>query len=127
MSQTVGGAVSKFIVRDVFFSILGFPIWWYTRGFLVFTSEYIKTLRMFGHRFGVWIWIKNLFTPMYGSSDFSGRIISFFIRLMQIIVRSIGLVVTSVLATLVFFLWIFLPVLAIAGLVSQLSGLLQGL
>jgi len=35
------------------------------------------------------VWIKNIFTPMYGQTDWQGKLISFFMRLFQIIFRGI--------------------------------------
>lgn len=86
------------------------PIWWYSKG-VVFTFHGLR--RAFLHQaahVSVAVWVKNLFVPMYGLRDWQGRLISFFVRLLQIIFRSIFLCIYAVLLLLAFILYIVLPV-----------------
>ena len=69
---------------------------------------------------GLAVWAKNLFTPMYGQQDFMGKFISFFIRLIQIIVRSIFMLFWLIVGLVWLVFWIALPPLTIGGIIYQL-------
>ncbi|MBU1131803.1 hypothetical protein KKC32_00935 [Patescibacteria group bacterium] len=104
-------------VRFIFVEIIGdffyFPFWWYTGGVKKSLARMSDTVSQGNQEFGVTIWIKSLFKPMYGQYDWQGRIISFFMRLFQIVVRSMLLLFWTVFSVLVFFIWIFLPLFII--------------
>ena len=99
----------KFIFIDLIGEVLYFPIWWYTSGakkaFLFFMRQ-IWSMEM---TWGVRVWVTNLFRPMYGLHDWQSQIISFFMRLFQIIFRAILLLVWSILMFALFLIWLFLP------------------
>lgn len=111
------------VFRDFIGSILGFPVWWFTRGFAYFVGVYARVLRGFANQFAVVVWVKNLFVPMYGSYDVSGRIISFVVRLAQIFVRGFVMLVVTLLATALLVAWLALPVLACVALLAQFVGI----
>lgn len=73
-------------LRDIFV----FPVWWYTKGVVSFLEMLWRSARRQSANFAVGVWVKNLFVPMYGQYDWQGRVISFFVRLLQIIVRSLA-------------------------------------
>lgn len=86
-----------------------FPIWWYTRGlfeFLGFSWDFLcyrqKSLALF-------VWIGNIFTPMYGQRDWQGFLISVMIRIVQIIFRSIIMCFWIAVALLMILVWLFFP------------------
>ena len=104
------------LVRDVLY----FPIWWYSRGLLNlaiglknFLSDKQKSLALF-------VWLKNIFKPMYAQYDFAGHLISFVVRLVQIIVRGIAMLFWLVFALAVFIFWLLFPVLVIYEIIFQL-------
>jgi len=103
----------KFVTIEIIGDILYFPIWWYTRGakksFLFFWNEIVATQK----GLGVGIWIKNLFRPMFAQADWQGKIISFLMRVAQIIIRSIALVFWTVILLVAFFAWLVLPIFII--------------
>lgn len=111
MTQNVALSLIRFIVIELIGDIAYFPIWWYSRGakkfFLFFWSKIVVNQK----RLGVGIWLTNLFTPMYGQADFQGKIISFFVRFFQIIIRSIILIVWTAILLVVFILWLLLPLI----------------
>ncbi|MFA7314452.1 MAG: hypothetical protein WC025_00790 [Candidatus Magasanikbacteria bacterium] len=55
------------------------------------------------------LWLKNIFVPMFGQYDFQGRLVSVFVRFLNIIFRTIGLLVWVILVIVLFFIWILLP------------------
>ena len=59
---------------------------------------------------GLPVWIKNLFKPMFGQQDWQGRIISFFMRLAQIIIRFIIWLFWIIFSVAVFVIWIVVPI-----------------
>ncbi len=67
------------------------------------------------------IWLKNIFRPMYGQHDWQGRIISVFIRLIQVIVRGIIMFVWIIFSFILFLVWIFLPILIAYELFYQIT------
>lgn len=116
---TQGGKITLRILGE----ILYFPIWWYGPGL-------VRTIKKLGHfwldqerMIGFSVWLKNIFVPMYGQSDFGGRIISFVMRLIQIVVRGLLLLVWLAVVLLVFVFWTVLPLAIIISLAAQLSSL----
>ena len=86
------------------------PIWWYTSGLW---KQFQGVGRSLAARYGalaIDVWLKNLFVPMYGQYDMGGRIISFFVRLVQIIGRGIVLVIWAALILVWLIAWLLIPV-----------------
>ncbi len=120
MTLAIIFAPLKIIFSDFLSDLIYFPIWWYSRGAkraLFFCFNKIKE----GERWlGLGIWISNLFRPMFGQYDFAGRLISFFIRLIQIIVRLALFLIWTGLMIILFLLWFFLPLFIIYQLIVNL-------
>lgn len=55
------------------------------------------------------LWLKNIFVPMFGQTDWQGRIMSFFMRLVNVIGRSIALFIWIFIIFCLFFLWVLFP------------------
>lgn len=100
--------------------IIFFPFWWYSLGFFHFAARVFRFLQEEQRALGLSVWLKNIFVPMYGQNDFSGRLISFFIRLFQVIFRGLALLLWIVLALLVLLAWLSLPLLLLAAIIYQL-------
>lgn len=108
------------VIWDVFKDILFFPFWWYSFGLFKmllglknFLSDKQKSL-------GLGVWIKNIFVPMYGQRDWQGMLISFCVRVVQIIGRSIAMAFWLIIAFLMFWAWLLFPAAVIYGLIWQL-------
>lgn len=114
----------KYLAVDIVGSFLYFPVWWFTAGAWRTAKFCARTVRNQASAFGVAVWLKNLFTPMYGLRDIQGRIISFFMRLFTIIWYSVILLLMSVVMTVVFLAWLALPVVAMSQLWIQLTGVI---
>lgn len=104
------------LVRD----LLLFPAWWYTRGLLetseritAFWANSLKSLNLL-------VWLKNIFVPMYGQHDFTGVLVSIFMRIVQIILRSIGFAFLLVAGIVALLLWILAPVIIGWQIIYQL-------
>ena len=69
--------------------------------------------------------MNNLFTPMYGQYDWQGRIISFFVRLFQLIFRLIGFGVFFILILVLPILWLAFPVLVIYQIILIVPNIIS--
>lgn len=114
----------KYLAVDIVGSFLYFPVWWFTAGAWRTARFCARTVRNQAASFGIAVWLKNLFTPMYGLRDIQGRIISFFMRLFIIVWYSIALFLLSVLMFAVLLAWLALPLLAASQLWVHLTGVL---
>ena len=110
------------VLLNVLIDIIFFPFWWYSFGLFKtvkkifnFVADQEKSLAFF-------VWVKNLFVPMYGQRDMVGRLISFFIRLSQIVFRGIFLLFWILIALLLFWLWVLLPLILAYGIYWQLNA-----
>lgn len=104
------------LARDIVF----FPLWWYTKGLVKmfgwakrFLDDRLKALALL-------VWIKNIHRPMYGQYDWQGVLISFFMRLIQIIVRSIAMLFWLIFVVIVLLFWVALPLAVAYEVIFQL-------
>lgn len=108
------------IISELFWDVARFPLWWYSRGLIKivlrmknFLSDKEKSLSFF-------VWLKNIFRPMYGQNDIAGFLISFLVRSFQIVFRGIILSFWFLVAIGVVLAWLALPVFVIYQLIMQL-------
>ena len=102
------------------FGILFFPIWWYSIGFIRFATKMVRFWREEQKALGFSIWLRNIFIPMYGQRDVSGRLISFFIRLFQIIFRGLALLFWALICLILLVFCLSLPILLLIAIAYQL-------
>ncbi len=107
-------------VAELAGDFLYFPVWWYSRGLAKTAVGLWNFLRNRERALGLFVWMKNIFTPMYGQQDFAGAAISFFIRLIQIIVRGIAFLFWVAVAAGCFLLWLALPLAVAVEIVYQI-------
>ncbi len=113
MFQTIILTSLKSIFFDLILDIFYFPIWWYSRGL---KNAVVWALGKIGQGekvLGLKIWVINLFHPMYGVEDWQGKIISFFMRLFQIIFRLILMLVWIGFIFGLFLIWVLAPIFTI--------------
>lgn len=121
MPNNIAYTTAKYVLIDLIGDILYWPVWWYTRG-LVKTGLFCwQSVKNQEEKLGLLIWIKNITTPMFGQYDWEGRLISFFVRLIQIIFRAAILLVWIILVLGFFLLYVFLPLIIIHQLYANLS------
>lgn len=108
------------LTLEALFDLVYWPVWWYTGG-LVYISKKAYSIFQFGNEWlSPSIWLVNLFVPMYGQYDVAGRIISFFMRLVNVILRSFALLVWSVVSVLLCVIWILTPLIICSRIVHAL-------
>ncbi len=110
------------LLASLVLNFLYFPIWWYSVGFFKFVSNVFLFWQHQAYSLAVLIWIKNIFVPMYGQADFAGRLISFGIRLVQIIFRGLALLVWLFFCLIAILVWLALPLLIIYLTAIQLGA-----
>ncbi|MCX6798283.1 MAG: hypothetical protein NTX66_03695 [Candidatus Falkowbacteria bacterium] len=108
------------VLFQIIWEFLYFPIWWYTVGFIRYGRKILNFLSYQQSSLGLFVWIKNLFVPMYGQHDIAGRLISFFVRIVQIIYRSLAMIVVLALSLLAALLWLLLLPALILAIILQL-------
>ncbi|MDD4412394.1 MAG: hypothetical protein PHR00_01990 [Patescibacteria group bacterium] len=110
------------IILEWLVEIIFFPLWWYSKGFLWFAGGLMRYLGDEFTGLAIGVWLKNLFVPMYGQRDIAGFLISFFIRLVQVIFRSIFWLLLAIVVFALIIVWLGLPVLLIAGFFMSANG-----
>ncbi|KKQ56525.1 MAG: hypothetical protein US74_C0014G0002 [Parcubacteria group bacterium GW2011_GWA2_38_13] len=108
VSQNLGYLTAKFIIVDVIGDILYWPIWWYSRGLKKLVLYIYHEIVYFESRIGLKMWLSNLFKPMYGQRDWQGRLISFFMRFVVLIYKTIRFILWIFLLFIIFFAWILI-------------------
>lgn len=125
MAQSAPVLAIKYFFGDILLGILYFPVWWYGAG-LVFMLGWLKRSFTTANRWlNLSIWIKNLFVPMYGERGFSGRVISFFMRLVVLFGKSGAFLVWAFVILGIFFLYLIALPAAIIGIFYHGVGLLM--
>ena len=113
MTQNAFFLLIKYVAIDLVGDFIYFPLWWYSKGLkkaLMFTGQKIIRIQ---NSLGVSIWAKNLFRPMYGQYDIQGRLISFLMRLFQLIIRSIAFVFIFILILFIPVIWVIFPIFVV--------------
>jgi hypothetical protein len=109
----------------MFFSrIFSLPFWWYGQGLELFVGHLKNAISNFSEVLAVRVWAKNLFIPMYGDSSVLGRAISFGIRFVMLIVRSLGVAIYIFGTMIVFIVYILILPISIVGLFYHLFSFL---
>ncbi len=106
------------LVLETLLDLVYFPVWWFTGGFIFAGKKCLNLVSVGNAHFAPGLWLSNIFVPMYGQYDFEGRLISFFMRLFQVIVRAIVLFIWILLCLVLFLSWFLLPIVTVYGFLS---------
>jgi len=107
------------LLAEFVWRVLYFPLWWYGRGLVNLIKAIINFLADKQKSLALLVWIKNIFRPMYAQYDLAGVLISFFIRLVQIIFRGIVMLVWFIFSLAAIIFWILFPVFIIYEIIFQ--------
>jgi hypothetical protein len=108
MSSRAAGVLDV-LVTEFAVSVVRFPIWWYSNGFRRVATSALNALRYRSEEFAFALWLKNLFVPMYGQVDITGKIISVFMRIVVIIGRGIAFCIEALLYFVGLMCWLLAP------------------
>ncbi|MBI5467284.1 MAG: hypothetical protein HY975_03700 [Candidatus Kerfeldbacteria bacterium] len=120
MAQSTSSRAVAFLLREFVGDVLYFPVWWYTRGLALTWRTLSNRWLNLVNRLSLRILLKNMGKPMYGDYTRSGRIISFFFRIMLVVVRLVVLGLWTVVEIAMLGLWVAGPAVAIGMLIRQL-------
>lgn len=108
------------LIGQFFLDIFYFPIWWYSLGSKRVLSACFRMIEEGNSNLSPGLWLKNIFVPMFGQHDLQGRIMSFFMRLVNVIGRGFGLMVWIGIVFFLFLLWLFVPAFVLFQIVNSL-------
>ena len=108
------------IIIQILGEILYFPFWWYSQGFFRLLAALWKFWRNQEKTLGFSVWLKNIFVPMYGQRDLAGRLISFVMRSVQIVVRGATLLFLLLPLLVILVFWLVFPIFLVYALTFQL-------
>lgn len=112
----------KFLLLNVVFDVVRFPVWWYTGGVAWIARGIAESLEGLIQGLSLRILFKNLFVPMYGDYTKSGRFISFGVRLVQMVVYLCVTFVWILILGVGFFLWILFPLIIAYSIYYQIAS-----
>ncbi|MDD4901224.1 MAG: hypothetical protein PHS62_03915 [Patescibacteria group bacterium] len=108
------------ILTELIGGIAYFPVWWYSRGLVNLLLGVKDFLVNKQKALALIVWVKNIFKPMYAQYDWQGILISFFVRAVQIVFRSIIMLFWAILGLAAVIFWLLLPILVIYEISFQL-------
>ncbi len=109
------------ILWEALIDIFYFPLWWYAGGAKHALFWCAGLFKRGNQALGPGLWLKNIFVPMYGQFDWQGRLISFFIRLVNVLGRYFALVVWFAVVGFIFLLWLIFPGIVCYGLIRSFT------
>lgn len=95
------------------FDVAYFPVWWYSAGAKKVLFACGRMIADANRSMAPGMWLKNVFVPMFGQYDLGGRLTSFFIRVVNVIGRSIALFIWILIVFALFLLWLAFPLFVI--------------
>jgi len=107
------------IIVSIILEIVYFPIWWYSVGFYRLLKNTWNLFRNQEKSLGFLVWAKNILVPMYGQTDWAGRLISFLVRLVQVIGRGFVLTIWLIICLAIIIFWLALPPFLLLALIFQ--------
>ena len=108
------------MLLELVLDVVYFPLWWYTAGAKKVLISCLYLWQDANIQMAPGLWLKNIFVPMFGQHDWQGRLMSFFIRFFNVIFRAIGLLIWTIVVTILFVLWIIFPVFVVYMLSKSL-------
>ena len=121
----VAKSAGKAVFGDILGGIVYAPVFWYGRGFIDAARYCGRLIAREWLSLGVGVWAVNIFVPMYAQHDLAGTLISFFMRLIQIIARSVAMLAWVIVVAALFLAYLIAPIVIAVEFVRQLGGLLS--
>jgi len=122
MAENLAAKTSKYILKELIFDIIYFPVWWYTKGLKKAALFFVNEVLEWMNRLSLKILFMNLLKPMYGDYTRSGRIISFFLRIIVFFYKLVLMVIWLAILLALLLLWVVLPIFIVYMIILNLSG-----
>ena len=101
--------IAQRIAVEFLLDVVYFPVWWYTKGLKRIAIACLHTIQDTNISLAPGLWLRNLFVPMFGQTDWQGRLTSVFMRAVNVSGRGIALLVYMIIIFHVFLFWIAFP------------------
>ncbi len=112
------------ILSDIAGDVWRFPVWWYSEGLFKVLKNVGLFVKGYARRLALMVWVKNIFVPMFGRYDWQSRIISVFMRSVNIVFRGLMVLIVGIIGGLFFGVYVLLPIVSAAFLLIHASVLL---
>ncbi|TAK03605.1 hypothetical protein EPO34_00380 [Patescibacteria group bacterium] len=122
MAQSTAGLAARYFFGDLIGGIVLFPVWWYTRGLMIAARGAMGAFASANRAIGFTVWLKNLFVPMYGETELSGKLVSFVVRLGVLAFRGVGVLAWGTTGIVMFFVHLLALPLSIIGILYNGLG-----
>ena len=99
-------------------------IWWYSTGLINLLRQLRDQVKSFARTLYLPTLTKYLFVPMYGYTDIWSRLISFGVRLVQLVVIVLTTALYIIVKCLWLVVWLSVPVVVVGNIAYQLASLL---
>lgn len=113
-------AIVKSTFGEALISVLYFPAWWYSLGLKKRLIGFKQGVANLAHSLALKLMFIYLFKPMFGERSKSGRVISFFMRLILLIWRLFLFILGTAGRVVLLIIWIILPVVAVWQIINLL-------
>ncbi|MBI4360114.1 MAG: hypothetical protein HY564_03405, partial [Candidatus Jacksonbacteria bacterium] len=100
----------KYILQRILLDIAYFPLWWYTRGLLKIIRFGGRSISDIERNLALGIWLKAMFKPMFQDYTWEGRLVSFFMRAVLLIFKTLMFFVWVIGVIILIIAWLALPV-----------------
>ena len=118
--QSTSKLISLILINEIR-TVLYFPVWWYTKGLVKMLIGSWHFVQDFNLTLGFTIWLKNIFVPMFGQRDIAGRLISVFLRIVNIIFRGIAMLFLIALTFIFIIIWLVLPIFILFQIIIYIA------
>lgn len=122
MTQNLVWKSLRYVLVEIILDFVYFPLWWYSHGLKKVALFFKHQVRNQAERLSLRILIVNLFNPMYGDYSKSGRIISFFLRIIVFGFKMILMFIWTIILLIVMVVYLLLPPFIIYNIVLNISG-----
>lgn len=109
------------LILEFLLDVVRFPYWWYTGGLLLVGHWCKRGFQETVWRLSLGLFVKHLFTPMYGDYSKSGRAISLIIRLVILMAKFIRLLAATIWYFAILLGWCLLFPLTLIMLLSRVN------
>ncbi|MFH0853094.1 MAG: hypothetical protein V1853_01700 [bacterium] len=120
-SKTQSHYSVTFLLKELLFDVAMFPVWWYSSGLKKVAQFWLRGVLKHAEQLSLKIWLKNMFTPMYGDYTKSGKAISFFLRIIVLFYRTVALIIWVAVFSVFVILWALLPPIVAYAIVRQFN------
>ena len=98
--------IGRVLIYNYVKKFVYFPFWWYTQGLVNTLRSAARSLTAANNRLSISILLRYWFKPMYGQYDTAGKLISFFMRTVQLLWHLLLMLIWLLLlvATTIFYL-----------------------